>query len=135
MTVSDPSSSAASQAADFPPPRTGIARVIDACRYSLAGWRTTWRHEAAFRQEVVLGVPLIGLALWLAPGRWQALALVGSIVLVWVVELLNSAVETLADAVSTRPHAGIGRAKDQASAAVMLSLLLAVVTWLGVFWP
>ncbi len=118
-----------------PKSRGGMRRVLNACRYSLAGLRAAWRHEAAFRQELVAGVPLIVFALWWAPDRWQALLLVGSIVLVWLVELLNSAVEWLADAVSSQPHPLLGRAKDMASAAVMLSLLLAVATWAVVFWP
>ena len=115
--------------------RGGARRLVNALRYSLAGWRAAWRHEAAFRQEVLVGVPLIVLALWRAPNRWQALLLVGSVVFVWLVELLNSAVEALADAVSPHPHALLGRAKDQASAAVMLSLLLSAAAWAVVFWP
>lgn len=115
--------------------RGGAVRLINALRYSLAGWRAAWRHEAAFRQEVLVGLPLIVFALWRAPSRWQALLLVGVIVFVWLIELLNSAVEALADAVSPSPHALLGRAKDQASAAVMLSLLLAAAAWVAVFWP
>lgn len=115
--------------------RSGAMRLVNALRYSLAGWRAAWRHEAAFRQEVLVGVPLIVFALWQAPNRWQALLLVGAIVLVWLVELLNSAVEGLADAVSPHPHVLLGRAKDQASAAVMLSLFLATAAWTVVFWP
>jgi diacylglycerol kinase (ATP) len=75
------------------------------------------------------------LACWIAPGRWQALAMVGSIVLVWIVELLNSAVEALADALSIEHHPLLGRAKDLGSAAVMLSLLLAGGTWAVALWP
>lgn len=114
---------------------SGALRLVNALRYSLAGWRAAWRHEAAFRQEVLVGVPLIVFALWRAPSRWQALLLVGAVVFVWLVELLNSAVEALADAVSPNPHALLGRAKDQASAAVLLSLLLAAGVWAAVFWP
>ena len=93
------------------------------------------RHESAFRQELALGVPMIALGWWLAPGRWQALALTASIVLVWIIELLNSAVEALADSISVEHHPLIGRAKDLGSAAVMGSLVLAGLTWLVVFWP
>ena len=113
----------------------GLRRVWNAGVYSLAGLRAAIRHEAAFRQELALGVPLTLLALWIAPGRWQALLMVGSIVLVWIVELLNSALEALADAVCTDTHPLIGRAKDIGSAAVMLSLLGVVVTWGVVLWP
>lgn len=119
-----------------PPKRHGgVRRLINACRYSIVGLQAAWRHEAAFRQELIAGVPLIVFALWRAPDRWQALLLVGSIVFVWLVELLNSAVEWLADAVSLQSHPLLGRAKDMASAAVMLSLLLAAATWTVVFWP
>lgn len=115
--------------------RGGLRRVFNAFGYSLAGLRAALRHEAAFRQELALGLPLMALALWLAPGRWQALAMIGSIVIVWIVELLNSAIEALADAVSVDRHPLLGRAKDLGSAAVMLSLATVVLTWTVVLWP
>jgi diacylglycerol kinase (ATP) len=115
--------------------RGGLARLFNAMRYSLAGLRAAVQHEAAFRQELLVGVPLVLLALWLAPGRVNTLLLVGSVVLVWVVELLNSAIEALADAVSLEHNAFLGRAKDLGSAAVMASLLLATATWLVVLLP
>ncbi len=115
--------------------RGGVLRVWQALTYSWAGLRAAVRHEAAFRQELALGVPMILLALWLAPGRGQTLALVASIVAVWVVELLNSAIEAVADAVSQEHHPLLGRAKDLGSAAVMLSLLFAAITWAVVLWP
>jgi len=109
--------------------RPGLQRIARAWGYSLRGLRATFRHEAAFRQELALGVPMVLAAWWVAPTALQALALVGVVVLVWIVELLNSAIEALADAVSTDHHPLIGRAKDIGSAAVMLSLLLAAATW------
>ena len=115
--------------------RGGPGRLWNAVHYSLAGLRAAVRHEAAFRQELLVGLPLVLLAPWLAPSRLHALLLVASIVLVWVVELLNSAIEALADALTVERHPLLGRAKDLGSAAVMLSLLLAVATWLVVFWP
>ncbi|MDP1535393.1 MAG: diacylglycerol kinase [Rubrivivax sp.] len=115
--------------------RGGLQRVANATRYSLAGLRAAFQHEAAFRQELALGVPMLLFALWAAPGRWQLLALIGSVLLVWIVELLNSALEPLADAISTEHHPLLGRAKDIGSAAVMISLLLAAATWAIVFWP
>lgn len=115
--------------------RSGWARIVRAAGYSWAGLRAAVRHEAAFRQELALGLPALVLAWWLAPGRWQALALTASVLLVWVVELLNSAIEALADAVSVQAHPLLGRAKDLGSAAVMLSLGGAVLTWGVVFWP
>ncbi|MEO5733463.1 MAG: diacylglycerol kinase [Rubrivivax sp.] len=115
--------------------RGGVQRVWNATRYSLAGLRAAVRHEAAFRQELALGIPLLFLVPWIAPGRWQGLLMAGSIVLVWVVELLNSAVEALADAVSLEHRTLLGRAKDLGSAAVMLSMLLAAAVWAVALWP
>ena len=115
--------------------RGGLRRAWYATGYSLAGLRAAFRHEAAFRQELALGLPLVLLAPWLAPGRWQLLAMVGSVLLVWVVELINSAVEALADAVSPDHHPLLGRAKDLGSAAVMLCLLQVPLVWAVVLWP
>ena len=115
--------------------RGGLGRVVNAARYSLAGLRAAVRHEAAFRQELLLGVPLLVAAPLLAPGRWQLLAMVGSVVAVLVVELLNSAIEALADAVSLEQQVLLGRAKDLGSAAVMLALLGVPFTWALVLLP
>jgi diacylglycerol kinase (ATP) len=78
---------------------------------------------------------MLVLVPFIAPGRWQALALVGSVLLVLVVELLNSAVEALCDAVTVERHPMIGRAKDIGSAAVMLCLCFTVLVWAVVLWP
>jgi diacylglycerol kinase (ATP) len=115
--------------------RGGARRVLHALRYSLAGLRAAIRHEAAFRQELLLAVPMLLLVPFVAPGRWQALFMAGSVLAVLVVELLNSALEALADAVSLDRHALLGRAKDLGSAAVMLSLLFAAAVWLVALWP
>jgi diacylglycerol kinase (ATP) len=100
----------------------------------MAGLRAAWRHEAAFRQELLVGVPLVLAAPWLAPDRLRALLLVASVVLVWIVELLNSALEALADAVTLERHPLLGRAKEIGSAAVLMALLLAAMVWLTVLW-
>ena len=113
----------------------GLRRVLNATRYSLAGLRAAARHEASFRQELLVGVPLLLAVPWLAPGRVEGLLMAGSVLLVWVVELLNSALEALADTVSLAHHPLIGRAKDIGSAAVMISLLLAGLVWAVVLWP
>ena len=115
--------------------RGGLGRIAQALRYSWAGLRAAVRHEAAFRQELVLAVPMLLLVPWLAPGRWQALLMAGSVLAVLMVELLNSAIEALADAVTVEHHALLGRAKDLGSAAVMLSLLFAAAVWAVVLWP
>ena len=115
--------------------RGGLRRILNAARYSWAGLRAAVRHEAAFRQELALGLPMIVVALFAAPSRWAALAMIASVLFVWIVELLNSAVEALADALSVERHPLLGRAKDLGSAAVMLSLMLAVATWTVALWP
>lgn len=113
----------------------GLRRLLNATRFSLAGLRAAVRHEASFRQELLVGIPLLLAVPWLAPGRLEGLLMAGSVLLVWVVELLNSALEAVADAVSLSQHPLIGRAKDIGSAAVMLSLLLAGVVWAVLLWP
>lgn len=115
--------------------RGGLARIAAATRYSMAGLRAALRHEAAFRQELAIGIPLLLATPWLAPGRWQAVAMVASILFVFVVELLNSAVEAIADAVSVDHHPLLGRAKDLGSAAVLISLLMAAGVWALALWP
>jgi diacylglycerol kinase (ATP) len=114
--------------------RPGLARVWHAARYSRDGLLAAFRHEAAFRQELAVGLPLVMLAWWIAPDRWLALAMTLSIVAVWLVELLNSAIEALADAVSVEAHPLIKRAKDMGSAAVMLSIAAAALVWLVALW-
>ncbi len=113
----------------------GLRRIVRAAGYSLAGLRAALIHEAAFRQELALGLPLIVLAPFIAPGKWAALAMIGTILLVLIIELLNSGIESVADAVSTEHHPLLGRAKDLGSAAVMLSLALAGATWIVALWP
>lgn len=115
--------------------RGGFRRVFNAMGYSGAGLRAALQHEAAFRQELLVGVPLLVAVPFIAPGRWQGLLMALVIVAVWVVELLNSAVEALADRISVEPHPLIKRAKDMGSAAVMLTLGAAVATWAVLLWP
>lgn len=115
--------------------RGGLRRVWNAMRYSIQGLRAAFQHEAAFRQELALGIPMLLLVPFVAPGRWQALLLAGTVVAVWVTELLNSAIEALADTISTERHPLLGRAKDIGSAAVMLVLVFTGLTWMVVLWP
>ena len=107
----------------------GLKRLINACFFSMAGFKATWQHEEAFRQEVVLLLVTTPLALWLAPGAIEKVLLIGSVVLVLLVELLNSAVEAVVDRVGLEHHELSGRAKDIGSAAVMLALIWAAATW------
>ena len=112
----------------------GFRRLADATSYSMKGFAAAWRHEASFRQEIVAGLLLLPLAIWLAQSLRQGLAMIGAIVFVWLVELLNSAIEALADAVSLEKHPMIGRAKDLGSAAVFLALVMCGVTWAAALW-
>lgn len=112
-----------------PKSRGGLQRLLPALRYSLAGLRAAWRHEAAFRQEVYAGLPLMLIAPLIAAQRWQAALMIGAILLVWIVELLNSGLEALCDSVSRETHPLLGRAKDLGSAAVLLSIVNAVLVW------
>lgn len=107
-------------------------RVLAAMRYSWQGLVAACRHEAAFRQELALLVVLIPLAFWVSSSVGELLLLLGVVVLVLIVELLNSAIEAVADAVTLEHHPLIGRAKDLGSAAVFLAISLAVVVWVAV---
>jgi diacylglycerol kinase (ATP) len=109
--------------------KSGLRRIINACGYSLSGLGDALRHEAAFRQELLLAVVLIPLALFMKrPGSDKAL-LIGSVLLVLIVELLNSAVENVTDRVSLEIHPLAKKAKDLGSAAVLLSLLTMAMIW------
>ena len=94
------------------PGNTGFRRIVNATFYSFAGLRTAWRTEAAFRQECVAVVVLIPVAVWLGQSAVQRALLVGSCVLVLIVELLNTAIELVVDRVGTDHHELSGRAKD-----------------------
>jgi diacylglycerol kinase (ATP) len=109
--------------------RSGLMRIARAAGYSWRGLTAAVRHEAAFRQELLLGLPLLLAAPWVGRTLVEALLLAASVVLVWVVELLNSALEALADEIALERRERLGRAKDLGSAAVMLALLLAAGTW------
>ena len=110
--------------------KTGLRRILNAARYSLAGLVAAVRHEDAFRQELMLAAVLAPLGLWLGKTGFERALLVGCLLLVLIVELLNSAIEATVDRVSLDAHPLAKRAKDLGSAAVMTSLLLAGVTWL-----
>ncbi|MFT0545801.1 diacylglycerol kinase [Allopusillimonas ginsengisoli] len=110
----------------------GLARIFKAFRYSAQGLSAAIRHEAAFRQELFLALVLTPVAFWLSRTAGELLLLLGTLVFVLVTELLNSAIEAIADAVTIEHHPLIGRAKDIGSAAVLLSLLFTAVVWLTV---
>jgi len=106
-----------------------VARIGRAARHSLAGLRAAIEHEAAFRQELILFLVLAPLGAWLGRNGIERALLIGTLVLVLVVELLNSAIEAVVDRVGRRQHPLSGRAKDLASAAVLAAIGLAVLTW------
>jgi len=108
---------------------TDIGRVIRAAGYSLAGLRAAVRKEAAFRQELILFVLMVPLGAWLGRTGVERSLLIGSLFVVLIVELLNSALETAIDRISKSRHKLSRRAKDMGSASVYLSLLLVVVVW------
>ena len=107
----------------------GIKRIINACFTSVEGFKAVWKHEEAFRQEVLLLLVTTPIAFWITNNNIERVLLVGSIVGVLLVELLNSAVETAIDRIGFEHHELSGRAKDIGSAAVMLSLALAALVW------
>lgn len=109
--------------------RGGLGRIWNATLYSRDGLRDAWRHEAAFRQELLLAAILLPLGLYLGGNGLERALLVGSVLLVLIVELLNSAVEAVVDRVSAEHHDLSKRAKDLGSAAVMLSLVNVAVVW------
>jgi diacylglycerol kinase (ATP) len=109
--------------------KTGLRRLINAIGYSVSGFGSAFRHEEAFRQEALLAVVLAAIAAWLnVPGTAKAM-LIFSVLLVLVVELLNSAVEAAVDRISLENHRLAKRAKDIGSAAVFLSLVNVAVVW------
>lgn len=113
--------------------RRGLNRVTHAFGYSLAGLKAGW-HETAFRQEAILAVLMLPAAFWLGQGWLETAALAGTVVLVMVVELLNTGIESAIDRIGPEWHDLSKRAKDMGSAAVLLSLLLCAGTWGGALW-
>ena len=109
--------------------KTGLKRVWNAFFYSLAGLAAAFRHEDAFRQEVFLAAILIPAAFFTPAGGIGKALMVGAVLLVLIVELLNSAVEAVVDRISLDEHVLAKRAKDIGSAAVMLALINVPVVW------
>ena len=111
------------------PGNTGLTRIIKAAGYSWAGLVAAFRHEAAFRQELALCLVLIPTGVWLGESGLERALLIGSLLLVLIVELLNSAVEAAIDRFGGEAHELSGRAKDIGSAAVFLSLANVLIIW------
>ncbi len=111
------------------PGNTGIGRILRATRFSAQGIAAAWKHEAAFRQELLLVVVLLPAAVWLGQTALERAVLIGSLFIVMIVELINSAIEAAIDRHGNEQHELSGRAKDMGSAAVLISLLLIAVVW------
>jgi len=109
--------------------KTGLARVWNALFYSLAGLKAAYRHEDAFRQEALLAAVLIPLAFVLTPDNLARALMVGSVLLVLIVELINSAIEATVDRISLKDHVLAKRAKDIGSASVFVALINVIVMW------
>ncbi len=111
-----------------------FGRVWRAFGYSAAGFRAAWR-QAAFRQEVVLAAVLVPLGGWLGRSGVERALLIGSVLLVPLVEIINTAVEMAIDRIGPERHALSAQSKDLGSAAVLVAILIAGATWLLVLWP
>jgi diacylglycerol kinase (ATP) len=109
--------------------KTGLRRLMNAFGYSMAGLKAAYQNEDAFRQEVLLAIILIPLALFIEHNAIGRALMIGSVLLVMVVELLNSAIEATVDRVSLERHDLAKRAKDIGSAAVFMSLLNLAIVW------
>ena len=114
--------------------RTGIDRILHAAGYSWAGLRAAYFGESAFRQETWLAAVLLPLALWVGQTRLEVVLLMGAVLQVLIVELLNSGIEAAIDRISMDLHDLSKRAKDLASAAVLLSLVLCALIWVPALW-
>ena len=115
--------------------KQGLTRLINALGYSRDGLAAAWKNEAAFREEVLLAAIAIPLAIVLGKTGIERALLIGAILLILIVEILNSGLEAVVDKASPEKHELAKRAKDMGSAAVLLSLVNAAVIWACVLWP
>jgi diacylglycerol kinase (ATP) len=107
----------------------GIRRLIKAFRYSCSGFRAAWKNEEAFRQEIILAVFVVPGGLFLGTTGTQRALLIGVYFLIPLIELINSAIESIVDRVGEERHILSGRAKDLGSAAVLLIICIAIAVW------
>jgi diacylglycerol kinase (ATP) len=115
--------------------KTGMVRILHAFFNSIAGLEDAWRHESAFRQEILLAIVLIPAACWIPVSAVERALLIGTVLLVMIVELLNTSVEAAIDRISFDQHSLSKRAKDIGSAAVFMALVLLAVVWALVVPP
>lgn len=116
------------------PGKTGITRIIAAGGYSLKGLKAAYQNEAAIRQELFAGVILIPLAIYLAQNGIELALLLGSLLLVFLMELTNSAIEAIVDRISFEYDPLSGQAKDIGSALVFIALIICAITWVAVIF-
>ncbi|MBN6710927.1 diacylglycerol kinase [Haemophilus haemoglobinophilus] len=108
---------------------TGLEHLIKSTGYSLKGLKSAVQNETAFRHELFACCILLPLAFWLAKDKIELVLMIGSVLLVLVAELLNSAIEAVVDRIGTEHHELSGRAKDQGSAAVFVAMMIVLITW------
>ena len=116
------------------PGRTGLNRIFFATGYSLKGLVAAWKHEAAFRQEVVMVAGLILVSCYLPVTKIEQLLMIGSLVLILLAELFNSAIEAVVDRIGSEHHELSGRAKDIGSAGVFITLAFSLFTWVFILF-
>ncbi|WP_281983734.1 diacylglycerol kinase [Azonexus hydrophilus] len=115
--------------------KQGLVRLFNALGYSRDGLTAAWKNEAAFREETLLAIVAIPLAIFLGETGVDRALMIGSILLILIVEILNSGLEAVVDKASPEKHELAKRAKDMGSAAVLLSLVNAATVWTCVLWP
>ena len=115
--------------------KAGLVRLWNALGYSRDGLAAAWKNEAAFREEVLLAAIAIPLAIFLGKTGVDRSILIGSIILILIVEILNSGLEAVVDKASPEKHELAKRAKDMGSAAVLFSLINAAIIWACILWP
>ena len=115
--------------------KKGLTRLWNALGYSRDGIRAAWQNEAAFREEILLAAIALPLAFYLGKNGIERALMIGAVLLILIVEILNSAVEAVVDKASPEKHELAKRAKDMGSAAVLFSLINAAVIWVCVLWP
>jgi diacylglycerol kinase (ATP) len=111
------------------PGKTGVVRIIHALGYALKGLQACWKHEAAFRQEVLGMVVLVPAAFYIGESGLEIAVLLATCALVLIVEILNSGIEAVVDRIGHEHHDLSGRAKDLGAAAVLLSITTLAITW------
>jgi len=111
------------------PGKTGVTRIVNAFGYSMKGIVAAYKHEAAFRQEILLAIILIPASFFITNKSIELALMIGSIMLVLIVEIINSAIEAVVDRMGDDIHELAGRAKDMGSAAVLFALLNVAVIW------